>query len=208
MSTLRTMEADSSRDADSASAATPQQQTPTPQPAAEHLPAGDEPHSPSEPSQRHDEQQQPGRPPPAAETTPAPSQQAAQAPRRRVPSWLERNGIAAAVITSFAALLVYGFMSLSNQIDSLGGRIDRVEDNLNQRITTEIAAVRDDMNQWIDRVETRFAQIDQRFIQIEGRLDQIDQRFADINTILFDHTGRLSRIETTLELGSDAAPQT
>ncbi len=192
MSTLRTMEADSSPDADSASAdssnsdPTPLQQTP----------------------QQH--------------ATQEPNRQAVQTRRQRLPSSLERNGIAAAVITSFAALLVYGFMSLSNQIenveDNLNQRIDRVD----QRITTEIAAVRDDMNQWIDRVDARFAQIDQRFIQIEGRLDQIDQRFiqidsrfaqidqrlTDINAILFDHTGRLSRIETTLELGSDATPQT
>lgn len=163
MSTLRTMEADSSiSEAENSPDATPQQQTPTPQHAVQ-----------------------------------PPGEQAAQTRRRRVPSWLERNGIAAAVITSFAALLVYGFMSLSNQIDSLGDRIDRVEDNLNQRIDR----VEGNLNERID-------QIDQRFIQIERRFAQIDQQLTDINTILFDHTGRLSRIETTLELGSDATPQT
>ena len=147
MSTLDTMEADSSPDADSASAAPPLQQTP----------------------QQH--------------ATQDPNRQAVQTRRQRLPSWLERNGIAAAVITSFAALLVYGFMSLSNQIDSLGDRIDRVEDNLNQRIDQ----VEGDLNERIDRVE---------------------RRLTDINTILFDHTGRLSRIETTLELGSHTTPQT
>ncbi len=200
MSTLETVATDSSPDAGSASAAPPPPQTPPPQPATEHPPTGDDPRSPSGPSQRHDEQQ-PGQPSPAPIPAQAAGQQAVQARSRRLPSWLERNGIAAAVITSFAALLVYGFMSLSNQIDALGSRIDRVEDNLNQRITS----VEHNLNQRIDRVDQRITDLEHSLNQ---RIDRVEQRLTDINATLLDHTGRLSRIETTLELGSNSTPET
>ncbi len=57
-------------------------------------------------------------------------------------------------------------------------------------LSTDIAALRTEMNQ--------------RFADTNGQIDTLraeaNQRFAEVHTILLDHTDRLARIETVLEI--------
>ncbi|MDE0133369.1 MAG: hypothetical protein OXM54_00885 [Acidimicrobiaceae bacterium] len=75
-----------------------------------------------------------------------------------------------------------GFVTLRDEIaqvrTELGDEIAQVD----AKIDTQIALLRDDVNQGFARVDARFA--------------QVDDRFAEVNAVLLDHTDRLARIET------------
>ncbi len=68
---------------------------------------------------------------------------------------------------------------------------DRVSDGIN-RVSEEISSLRGEMN-------ARFAETNRRF-------EQVDRRFDQVNSVLMDHTDRLARIETTLDISGRPLP--
>ena len=108
--------------------------------------------------------------------------------------------IIAALIVGVFSFAVVGFNVMRNDIDSVRSDIDSVRTDLRSdiaavrtdlrsEISSEIAAVRRDMEAGFTRIDERFAQVDERFAQV-------DERFTGIESVLLDHTDRLARIET------------
>ena len=124
---------------------------------------------------------------------PQPPRARASAPQAAIVAPEQRSMQSAVLATIIAALIVgvfsfavVGFNVMRNDIDSvrtdLRSDIAAVRTDLRSEISSEIAAVRRDMDAGFTRIDERFA--------------QIDERFARIESVLLDHTDRLARIET------------
>jgi len=84
----------------------------------------------------------------------------------------------------------------NERIDSTNGRIDTLRDDMNSRIgeTNErIDTLRDDMNQRINALGDEIR-------------EEMTAGFREVHAVLLDHTDRLARIETHLDIrpGADA----
>ena len=149
---------------------------------------------------------------------PQPPRARASAPQAAIVAPEQRSMQSAVLATIIAALIVgvfsfavVGFNVMRSDIDSvrtdlrsdidsvrtdLRSDIAAVRTDLRSEISSEIAAVRRDMDAGFTRIDERFAQIDERFAQIDERFTRVDERFTGIETVLLDHTDRLARIET------------
>ena len=95
----------------------------------------------------------------------------------------EQRSMHSAVLATIIAALIVGVFSFAVVgFNVLRSDIDSVRTDLRSEISSEIAAVRRDMDAGFTRIDERFA--------------QIDERFARVETVLLDHTDRLARIET------------
>ena len=95
----------------------------------------------------------------------------------------EQRSMHSAVFATIIAALIVGVFSFAVVgFNVLRSDIDSVRTDLRSEISSEIAAVRRDMDAGFTRIDERFA--------------QIDERFARVETVLLDHTDRLARIET------------
>ncbi len=106
----------------------------------------------------------------------------AAAGRRRQPRTLTiplPTAVVGALVAGMFGLLFFSLNSLSADIDAL-----RTE--MNQRFA--------DTNGQIDTLRTDMTG------QIDTLRAETSQRFAEVHTILLDHTDRLARIETVLEI--------
>ena len=96
------------------------------------------------------------------------------------------------VLGAVVAALVGGmFLFIVSAFDRVSEEIDGVSDGIN-RVSEEISSLRGEMN-------ARFAETNRRF-------EQVDRRFDQVNSVLMDHTDRLARIETTLDISGRPLP--
>jgi len=104
----------------------------------------------------------------------------------------------AAIIAGLFGMLYLGFDSLNGaiadlrddmdtQIGRLDAKIDTKIDELRTDMDTHIGTLRSDMNTQIGRLDAK----------IDTKIDELRSEFS---AILLDHTDRLARIETHLEI--------
>ena len=118
--------------------------------------------------------------------------------------------VTVALIGGVFALAVAGFNSLQHRFDSMQGRFDGIEHRF---VSIEHRFV---------SIEHRFDSIEHRFDSIQHSIDtnterlqrdiarleaEMDARFESVNQTLLDHTERLARIETVLDIRPHPAPQ-
>ena len=109
----------------------------------------------------------------------------------------EQRSMHSAVLATIIAALIVGVFSFAVVgFNVLRSDIDSVRTDLRSEISSEIAAVRRDMDAGFTRIDERFAQIDERFARVETVLLEHTDRLARIETVQLDHTDRLTRIET------------
>ncbi|MXX42161.1 MAG: hypothetical protein F4Z53_03830 [Acidimicrobiales bacterium] len=126
----------------------------------------------------------------AAET--APQADASSAASTRTLAIPLPTAIVAALITAMFGLLFFSLNGLRSDIDALRSEIGTLRDDT----TGQISALRSDIN----------GQISELRAEIGMLRSDMDRRFAEINSVLLDHTDRLARIETHLDIrpGTDA----
>ncbi|MYJ47383.1 MAG: hypothetical protein F4070_07035 [Acidimicrobiales bacterium] len=126
----------------------------------------------------------------AAET--APQADASSAASTRTLAIPLPTAIVAALITAMFGLLFFSLNGLRSDIDALRSEIGTLRDDT----TGQISALRSDIN----------GQISELRAEIGMLRSDMDRRFAEINAVLLDHTDRLARIETHLDIrpGTDA----
>ncbi|MCY3893803.1 MAG: hypothetical protein OXF65_10965 [Acidimicrobiaceae bacterium] len=97
------------------------------------------------------------------------------------------TAITAALVAGLFGLLFLNLNSLNDNIttlrDDMNGRID----SLDAKIDNKIDSLRDDMNERIDSLDAK----------IDNKTDSLRDEML---TVLLDHTDRLARIETHLDL--------
>lgn len=91
-------------------------------------------------------------------------------------------------------------------------------DDVRAEIRSEIGSLRSEMNTEIGNLRGEFrselnTEIGSLRGEMNARFAEVDRRFDQINTVLLDHTDRLARIETTLDIsgrpvGSEARTPT
>lgn len=133
----------------------------------------------------------------AAETAPQADASSA-APTRTLAIPLP-TAIVAALITAMFGLLFFSLNGLRSDIDALRSEIGTLRDDTTGQISelrSEIGALRSDTT----------GQISELRAEIGMLRSDMDRRFAEINSVLLDHTDRLARIETHLDIrpGTDA----
>ena len=138
--------------------------------------------------------------PDAAGPGPGPGERLPGGPRQHAPQTTraaERRSALVPVLSTIVGTLIVGAFSLA----AIGFNVLR----------TDSASLRTDMNEGFAQVhaETSHLRTDmnERFAQVDARFAQIDQRFARIDATLLDHTDRLARIETVLDVRPLPAPQ-
>ncbi|WP_420436907.1 hypothetical protein [Candidatus Poriferisodalis sp.] len=92
--------------------------------------------------------------------------------------------------------------SIRGEISDLRGEISGETSSIRGEISDlrgEISSLRSEMN-------ARFVETDRKFDQVNQRFDQVNQRFDQVNSVLMDHTDRLARIETTLDINGRPLP--
>ena len=131
--------------------------------------------------------------PDAAGPGPGPGERLPGGPRQHAPQTTraaEQRSALVPVLSTIVGTLIVGAFSLA----AIGFNVLRTDTSEGfAQVHAEISQLRTDMNE-------RFAQVDARFAQI-------DQRFARIDATLLDHTDRLARIETVLDVRPLPAPQ-
>ena len=133
----------------------------------------------------------------AAET--APQADASSAASTRTLAIPLPTAIVAALITAMFGLLFFSLNGLRSDIDALRSEIGALRDDTTGQISalrSEIGALRSDTT----------GQISELRAEIGMLRSDMDRRFAEINAVLLDHTDRLARIETHLDIrpGTDA----
>ena len=91
---------------------------------------------------------------------------------------------------------------MSEEVSSLRGEISGETSSIRGEISDlrgEISSLRSEMN-------ARFVETDRKFDQVNQRFDQVNRRFDQVNGVLMDHTDRLARIETTLDINGRPLP--
>ncbi|MYA25929.1 MAG: hypothetical protein F4091_12380 [Acidimicrobiales bacterium] len=126
----------------------------------------------------------------AAET--APQADASSAASTRTLAIPLPTAIVAALITAMFGLLFFSLNGLRSDIDALRSEIGTLRSDTNG----QISELRSDTN----------GQISELRAEIGMLRSDMDRRFAEINAVLLDHTDRLARIETHLDIrpGTDA----
>ncbi|MCY3586389.1 MAG: hypothetical protein OXG76_11935 [Acidimicrobiaceae bacterium] len=126
----------------------------------------------------------------AAET--APQADASSAASTRTLAIPLPTAIVAALITAMFGLLFFSLNGLRSDIDALRSEIGTLRSDTNG----QISELRSDIN----------GQISELRAEIGMLRSDMDRRFAEINAVLLDHTDRLARIETHLDIrpGTDA----
>ncbi len=122
----------------------------------------------------------PGNPPAETDTAPEPDARAATPTAPTAPAAASARtlsiplpaAIVAALITAMFGLLFFSLDGLRNDIDTLRNEMNSDIGELRNEMNSDIGELRSDM----------------------------DQRFGEISTVLLDHTDRLARIETHLDL--------
>ena len=87
------------------------------------------------------------------------------------------TAIVAALVAGMFGMLFFSLNGLRSDIDTLRSDTNSQIDSLRSEMRSEIGSLRSDMN----------------------------QRFAEVHSVLLDHTDRLARIETHLDIGPPAA---
>ncbi|MYA83324.1 MAG: hypothetical protein F4155_02220 [Acidimicrobiales bacterium] len=151
----------------------------------------------------------------AAET--APQADASSAASTRTLAIPLPTAIVAALITAMFGLLFFSLNGLRSDIDALRSEIGALRDDTTGQISalrSEIGALRDDTTGQISALRSEIGalrsdttgQISELRAEIGMLRSDMDRRFAEINAVLLDHTDRLARIETHLDIrpGTDA----
>ena len=116
----------------------------------------------------------------------------------------------ATVLGAVITALVGGmFLFIVSALD----RVSEEVSSLRSEMSEEISSLRSEMNarfvetdRKFDQVNQRFDQVNRRFDQVNQRFDQVNRRFDQVNSVLMDHTDRLARIETTLDINGRPLP--
>ncbi len=95
------------------------------------------------------------------------------------------GAVVTALLGGMFLFVVSALDRVSDEISSLRDEINGEISSLRDEINGEISSLRDEMN-------ARFAETDRRFDQV--------------NSVLMDHTDRLARIETTLDISGRPLP--
>ena len=135
-------------------------------------------------------------PDPAGRLPATPAQHAPQTTRAA-----EQRSALVPVLSTIVGTLIVGAFSLA----AIGFNVLRTDTSEGfAQVHAGTSQLRTDMNE-------RFAQVDARLSELRTdmneRFVQIDQRFARIEATLLDHTDRLARIETVLDVRPHPAPQ-
>ena len=93
------------------------------------------------------------------------------------------TAIVAALVAGMFGMLFFSLNGLRSDIDTLRSDTNSQIDSLRSEMRSEIGSLRSDMNQ-------RFA--------------EVNQQFLEVHSVLLDHTDRLARIETHLDIGPPA----
>jgi len=54
--------------------------------------------------------------------------------------------------------------------------------SMNERLSAEMKALREDMDKRFEQVDKRFEQVDKRFEQVDKRFEQVDKRFEQLTS--------------------------
>ena len=149
----------------------PQAEPATPQPAPE-APAASAPEPP---------------PPPATADSPTAANRARAAGQPRSLLIPLPTAITAALVAGLFGLLYLNLNSLSDDITTLRHDMNGRIDSLDAKIDNKTDSLRDDMNGRIDALDAK----------IDNKVDSLRDEML---TVLLDHTDRLARIETHLDL--------
>ena len=129
------------------------------------------------------------------------------------------TAIVAALVTGMFGMLFFSLNGLRSDIDTLRTDTNSQIDSLRTELFGEIGSVRgeidslrSDMNSQIDGLRTElFGEIGSvrgEIGSVRGEIGSLrsdmNQRFAEVHSVLLDHTDRLARIETHLDIGPPA----
>ena len=135
---------------------------------------------------------------------PQPPRARASAPQAAIVAPEQRSMQSAVLATIIAALIVgvfsfavVGFNVMRSDIDSVRTDLRSDIDSVRTDLRSDIAAVRTDLRSEISsEIAAVRRDMEAGFTRIDERFAQIDERFARIESVLLDHTDRLARIET------------
>ena len=112
--------------------------------------------------------------------------------------------VTAAMVAGMFGLLFLSLNGLRGDIDSLRGNISSLQENMNNRFD----AVNNRIDAQVDRLDSRIDSTNERLDnQFDSLRSTMEEGFSEVHAILLDHTDRLARIETHLDIrpGTGAA---
>lgn len=126
----------------------------------------------------------------------------------------QENALTKFDLSQATEILVREQRATNHRIDSLEGRFDKFETEVNQRFDQiderfdkidvrfeKIDAKFEKIDAKFEKIDEKFEKIDQRFEKIDEKFEKIDQRFEKIDAKLIQHDAKFNELDQRMQIG-------
>lgn len=126
----------------------------------------------------------------------------------------QENALTKFDLSQATEILVREQRATHHRIDSLEGRFDKFETEVNQRFDQiderfdkidvkfeNIDAKFGKIDAKFEKIDEKFEKIDQRFEKIDEKFEKIDQRFEKIDAKLIQHDAKFNELDQRMQIG-------
>ena len=112
----------------------------------------------------------------------------------------QENALTKFDLSQATETLVREQRATNQRSDSLEGRFDKFETEVNQRFD-KIDERFDKIDAKFEKIDAKFENIDAKFVKIDEKFEKIDQRFEKIDEKLSQHDAKFNELDQRMQIG-------
>ena len=112
----------------------------------------------------------------------------------------QENALTKFDLSQATETLVREQRATNQRIDSLEGRFDKFETEVNQRFD-KIDERFDKIDAKFEKIDAKFEKIDAKFVKIDEKFEKIDLRFKKIDEKLSQHDAKFNELDQRMQIG-------